>query len=77
MTCDARSAVLTFRRLFCFPAFQSALNSFQSGRFLLSFTLLEGEGIVAGFQDVAAVGDAIEQGRGHLGITKNANPFGK
>ncbi len=40
-------------------------------------TLFEAERTVSGFQDIAVVGDAIQQGRGHLGIAKNRHPFGK
>ncbi len=36
---------------------------------------LEPEAVVSGFQDVTAVGQAVEQGRGHLGITKDCGPF--
>ena len=36
---------------------------------------LEAEAIVAGFEYVAAVGQAVEQSRGHLGITKDCGPF--
>jgi hypothetical protein len=32
---------------------------------------VEAEAIVARFQDVTAVGEAIEQGRGHLGIAED------
>ncbi len=36
---------------------------------------LEAEAVVSGLQDVAAVGEAVEQGRGHLGVTKDGGPF--
>jgi len=39
------------------------------------FTLLEPVGVVAGFQDVAVVGDAVQEGCGHLGIAENMCPF--
>jgi len=39
------------------------------------FTLFEAEGVVACFQDVAVVSDAIEQGGGHLGVAEDADPF--
>jgi len=39
----------------------------------LFLPLFEAEGIVAGFQNVAVMGDAIEQGGGHLGITKHGD----
>lgn len=37
--------------------------------------LLETEGIVACFRDVAVMGDAIGQGGGHLGIAERGHPF--
>lgn len=36
---------------------------------------LEAIAVVASFQNVAAMGEAIEQGGGHLGVTKDARPF--
>jgi hypothetical protein len=48
-----------------------------SARFRLLFALFEAERIVAGFQDIAVVGDSIQQGRGHFGVAKNRHPFGK
>src|SRR5208283_3240543 len=36
---------------------------------------LEAEAVVSGFQDVAVMGQAIEQGRRHLGVAKNPGPF--
>ena len=38
-------------------------------------TCFEPEAVVPGFQDVAAVGKAVEQAGGHLGITEDAGPF--
>ena len=37
--------------------------------------LLEAEAVITGLDDVAAVGEAIEKGRGHLGVTKDAAPL--
>jgi hypothetical protein len=37
----------------------------------LFLPLFEAEGLVAGFQDVAVMGDAIEQGGRHLGIAEH------
>jgi hypothetical protein len=48
-----------------------------SGRFRLLFALFEAERIIAGFQDITVVGDAIQQGCRHLGIAENRYPFGK
>jgi hypothetical protein len=42
-----------------------------SGRFWLFFALFEAVRVVAGFQDVAVVGDAIQQRCGHFGISKH------
>ena len=33
--------------------------------------------LVAGFQDVAVVGEPVEQGRGHLRVAEHARPFGE
>ena len=38
-------------------------------------TGLEAEAVVSGLQNVAAVGEAVEQRSGHLGIAKDAGPF--
>ena len=38
---------------------------------------LEALAVVAGLDDVAVVGQAIEQGGRHLGITEDARPFTK
>ena len=37
--------------------------------------MLETVGIVTGFEDVAVMGETIQEGGGHLGITKDLNPF--
>ena len=37
--------------------------------------VLEAEAVVSGLQDVAMMGKAVEQGRGHLGIPGDAGPF--
>lgn len=39
--------------------------------------MLQTVGLVAGFDDVAMVGQPIQRGGGHLGITKYARPFGE
>ena len=36
---------------------------------------LEAEAVVSGFQNVAAVGEAVEQRGGHLGIAEDGGPF--
>jgi hypothetical protein len=36
---------------------------------------LEAEAVVAGFQDVAVVGEPIQQGGGHLGVAEHVGPF--
>ena len=33
--------------------------------------------VVAGFDDVATMGESVEQGCGHLGIAKHTGPFGE
>ena len=35
----------------------------------------EPEAVISGFQDVAVMCEAIEQGRGHLGIAEHARPL--
>ena len=35
----------------------------------------EAEAVIAGFDDVAVMGEPVEQGRGHLGIAENLCPF--
>ena len=42
-----------------------------------SAAVLEAPAIVAGFDDVAMVGQAVEQGGGHLGVTEDVGPFGE
>lgn len=50
----------------------SALNFDQvSG----GIAVLETVGIVTGFEDVAVMGETVQEGGGHLGITKDLNPF--
>jgi hypothetical protein len=39
------------------------------------FALLETVGVVAGFEDVAMVGEAVQQGGGHLGVAEDLHPF--
>ena len=36
---------------------------------------LEAEAVVSSFQDVAAVGEAVEERRGHLGVAEDRGPF--
>ena len=36
---------------------------------------LEAEAVIAGFQDVASVGQAVEERGGHLCITEDCGPF--
>ena len=43
--------------------------------FRLRRTGLEAEAVVPGFKDVAVMGEAVEECRGHLGITEHASPF--
>ena len=43
--------------------------------FRLCRTGLEAETVVPGFEDVAVVGEAVEECRGHLGIAEYAGPF--
>lgn len=46
-----------------------------SGRFDGFFSLFEAEGIVAGFEDFAVMGDAVEQGGCHFWIAEHGHPF--
>ena len=46
-----------------------------SGGFDGFFPLFEAVGIVAGFEDFAVVGDAVEQGGGHFRIAEHGYPF--
>ena len=39
--------------------------------------MLEAVAVVACFQNMAVVGQPVQQGRGHLGIPKHAGPFAK
>ena len=39
--------------------------------------VLEAEAVVSGFENVAAVGEAVEQRRRHLGVAKHARSFGE
>ena len=39
--------------------------------------MLEAVAIVACFQNMAVVGQAVQQGRSHLGVAKHAGPFAK
>ena len=39
--------------------------------------VFEAPAFVAGFDDVAVMREAIQQGRGHFGISENARPFAK
>ena len=48
------------------------LSSFCGGR-----AGLEPEAVVSGFEDVAVVGEAIEQSRRHLGVAEHPGPFAK
>ncbi len=40
-----------------------------------SGTGFEAEAVVAGLNDVAVMGQAVEHGRRHLGVAKHASPF--
>ena len=50
------------------------LNRIGTGR---SDAVLEAPTLVAGLNDVAVVGEAVKQRRGHFGIAKDARPFAK
>lgn len=55
---------------------QTASNTFHFFGFLSpAFAVLEPVRIVARFQDVAVMGNAIQQGRRHLGIAKHLPPL--
>src|SRR5690606_31671170 len=38
-------------------------------------TCPEAEAVIAGFQDVAVMSEAVEQSGGHLGVAEHAGPF--
>jgi len=42
---------------------------------IVSRAVLEAEAVVSGFEDMAVMGQAIEQRGGHLGIAEDAGPF--
>jgi hypothetical protein len=42
---------------------------------LLCRTVFEPEAVIAGFEDVAVMGEAIEQSRGHLGVAEDRGPL--
>ena len=42
-----------------------------------SGSVFEAPALVAGFENVAVMGQPVEQRRGHLGVGKDARPFGK
>src|SRR6266478_5173274 len=46
-------------------------------RTVMSGAVLETPALVAGFENVAVVGEAVEQRRRHLGVGEDARPFGK
>ncbi len=55
-----------------------AVGGWSSGQFLpLRFggASFEAKAIVSGFEDMAVVGQPIEQGRGHFGVAEYAGPF--
>ena len=43
----------------------------------MSGSALEPPALVAGFEDVAVMGQPVEQRRGHLGVGEDARPFGE
>ena len=47
----------------------------KPGWYSLSGAVFEAPGLVAGFDDVAVMGEAVQQGCGHSGIAKDARPF--
>jgi hypothetical protein len=53
----------------------------QGRIFLLSFlgflrrAVLEPEAVIAGLEDVAMVGQSVEEGGGHLGVAEDGGPF--
>lgn len=42
---------------------------------LMRRAVLEAEAVVSGFEDVAMVGEPVEQRGGHLGVAEDAGPF--
>lgn len=38
---------------------------------------LEAEAVISGLEDMAVIGEPVEQGRGHLGVAEDGGPFGE
>ena len=55
----------------CGPTWASG----RPGRLALSGSVLEAPGIVAGLDDLAVMGQAIEERGGHLGVSEDRRPF--
>ena len=47
----------------------------ERGLFLIVVAALEAPTVVTGLDDVAVMGQAVEQRRGHLGVAEDAGPF--
>jgi hypothetical protein len=83
---DAVCAVarpLGYDRFVLFSA-SSALRRAGSGSLLEAdrqavplFSVLEAPAVVAGLDDVAVMGEAVQQGRGHLGVAEHTRPVGE
>src|SRR5882672_1248308 len=52
-------------------------GSIREARTVMSGAVLETPALVAGFENVAVMDEAVEQCRGHLGVTEDARPFGE
>ena len=50
---------------------------FSGDLFFARFTLLEAPRLIACFNDMAVMGQSIQECRGHFDITKHLRPFGK
>ena len=59
-----------------FPERPYTQTSLQMG-VLSSFAVLEAPAVVAGFDDLAVMGQPVEQRRGHLGVAEHLRPFAK
>ena len=75
VTMGQKSRAPTVKQRPIFSTKQRPKLSSSRGHFRLFFSLLEPEGIIPGFQDIAVMGDAIEECRGHFGIAEHRDPF--
>ena len=71
-----RFLLLDLSQLFFRTGFPALLTGFDLAFRLLS-AVQKAVGLVAGFNDVAVMGQSIQQRRGHFGVAKHARPLGE